>query len=858
MMASRSKTSEEVVVKRWWILLLVATLIAAACTSDEETAPTTAAPPTTAASTTTAATPTSAAPTTTTSLPPVVIPTGLQTSFGEFAEVPLLSGAPYAGPSSPSSLAGVAVNDWIAAVLDRADAESRLVENGFVVVPSDVRHFHHIYEGADYGGYPVFVTTDAAYHVWHLAFDKILRETEQQTLLPALEDMLARLVEIARAQETELAGTGLADAAGRVTQFYEAAAAVTEVDVGPIGPLAQAEAELIRNATQIAVSPTTGGDELSPYITRRIDYTLFRPRGHYTRNEDLERFFRGMSQLGNNAFLIDQGLVLGILASRVLLSDPDVVEQWQLIYEPTAWLVGAADDYTPFEVGAVVEDVIPTGWSDLTVFADPANVEAVAEELRGLRGVGINPEAASLRIMGSRWVIDSFIYDQLVMDNISNRWKASPLDLAAAFGSEWAYETLEEMGETDYPGYDEQLDELTELVAGRTIEDWGRTVYDAWLYALTPMWLPHGEEYPDFMRSRAWDAKAHQTGFGSYTELKHDTILYTKQAVAEGGNGEPPEPPRHWVEPEPVVYQRLANVTDLMQSGLDSRGLLPDEYAELLVDLRSFYEWLAGIAEDELAGRPISPEDNQELSWIGSTLEGFWVRTSDADLDWESGPDSHAALIADVMRSQTEGVLELGTGYIDHIFVLVPDDEGNFQVASGGVYSYYEFWSDAEQRLTDEEWRELLAQGTQPARPDWQQVFLAGEPPPPSGLQAGLFCRDLEERGYDFWTAAIYWISEGAPDRMDADQNGIPCETVFPAEQIDGFLSMGRSFAPGLSCTALGLPDDPDTWLTAVAYWMLEGKPDRMDPDGNGIPCEDVFSAENIQLMIDGVLNPNF
>ena len=34
--------------------------------------------------------------------------------------------------------------------------------------------------------------------------------------------------------------------------------------------------------------------------------------------------------------------------------------------------------------------------------------------------------------------------------------------------------------------------------------------------------------------------------------------------------------------------------------------------------------------------------------------------------------------------------------------------------------------------------------------------------------------------------------------------------------------------------------------------------PDRMDPDGNGIPCEDVFSAENIQLMIDGVLNPNF
>ena len=38
----------------------------------------------------------------------------------------------------------------------------------------------------------MFLTTDAAYNVWHLAFDKILRETEQQKLLPVLEDMVGR------------------------------------------------------------------------------------------------------------------------------------------------------------------------------------------------------------------------------------------------------------------------------------------------------------------------------------------------------------------------------------------------------------------------------------------------------------------------------------------------------------------------------------------------------------------------------------------------------------------------------------------------------------------------------------------
>ena len=284
--------------------------------------------------------------------------------------------------------------------------------------------------------------------------------------------------------------------------------------------------------------------------------------------------------------------------------------------------------------------------------------------------------------------------------------------------------------------------------------------------------------------------------------------------------------------------------SELMGDGMDSRGLLPDEYAALLDDLVDFYEWLAGLAEDELAGLPISVEDNDSLRFIGGVLEGFWLRTSDADLDWESGPDSHAALVADIMRNPGE-VLELGTGYVDDIFELVPDDQGDFQVAAGGVYSYYEFWNTG-QRLTDEEWRAQLDAATNPPRPDWQQVFLAGEPPAPrnvTGIEAGLFCRDLANMGYTAWEAIPYWLAEGAPDRMDADRNGIPCETVF-GEDIEAFLNAAIGEPAGQSCADLGLPDDWSGFERAIAYWMLEGAPDRMDADGNGIPCESVFSED--------------
>ncbi|MCP3996294.1 MAG: DUF3160 domain-containing protein, partial [bacterium] len=591
--------------KRWSISFLVLLLIATACSSDDEPASTTiqeaitsiAPPPTTVE--------TIAPPETVAPVPPVVVPTLEPTSFGELAAVPLLSGGTYSGPSTPASLSGVYVPDWIDTFLAANGATDRLKANGFVIVPTATRHFHHIYEGSSYEGYPVFVTTDAAYHVWHLAFDKILREAEQQSLLPVLESMVVRLVELARSQEAELDGTDLEEAASRVTQFYEAAATVLELDVGEIGPLAQQEVDLIMAANGMALSPTTGGDASSGFITTLIDYSLFRPRGHYTRNADLERYFRGMSQLGNNAFLLDESLALGVLASRVLLADPEVTSQWETIYEPTAWLVGAADDYTPFELGAVVEQVVPSGWSDMTVFSDPATVQSVAAGLAALRPVEINPEAASLRIMGSRFVIDSYVFDQLVAPFVDQRMEASPLDLAAAFGSQWAAEVQDASGATDFAGYDTQMGAMQQLIADRTTEDWGATVYDAWLYAVAPMWEAHGTDYPDFMQNEAWAAKAHQTGFGSYTELKHDTILYTKQAVAEAGGEEPPVPPRHWVEPEPVAFSRLAAVTELMREGLASRDLLGEGYTSLLVDLEEFYAWLAGIASDELAGIPI-------------------------------------------------------------------------------------------------------------------------------------------------------------------------------------------------------------------------------------------------------------
>jgi hypothetical protein len=228
------------------------------------------------------------------------------------------------------------------------------------------------------------------------------------------------------------------------------------------------------------------------------------------------------------------------------------------------------------------------------------------------------------------------------------------------------------------------------------------------------------------MQSDAWTTKAQQTGFGSYAELKHDTILYTKQAVAELGAAEPPPPPaRNWVEPDPVPFGRLSAMARLTRDGLAQRDLLSRDGQKLLSDYVRFADRLEAIAADELTGTPISDEDDEWLGIIGGVLEGFWWRTGDKLASNNPIRDDDAAVIADIMRgidldSGIDQVLEIGTGRIDRIFVLMPDDAGDFHVATGGVYSYYEFPWPTEDRLTDEQWWEMLRTGEAPDRPAWQ------------------------------------------------------------------------------------------------------------------------------------------
>ncbi|MGZ8612942.1 MAG: DUF3160 domain-containing protein, partial [Actinomycetota bacterium] len=472
-------------IRRSILLLSVLAMVAAACTSggDEEASPSASASPSVTVS-----------PTATVSPPSDVITLpGATVLFAELADVPLFgtNAEPYAGPPTPDSLDGVQMASVVETTLEDPAIRAALLENGFVVVPSGNLLFHFAYQGNVYEGWPVFVTTDVAYHTWHLVFDKVLRTLEQETLLPELEALVSGLLQTAHTQTSEVAGSPVEDAASRVEQLLQVAAAELGLPV-TLGPLAREEKALV---------DAHGGEETSPIVGGKIDYSLFTPRGHYTRNADLTRYFVAMSVLGQLAFCLPgttdcpgvEPARMAILASRLLADDGDLLERWRRIYEPTSFLVGLADDYTPLEIAGAARAVAPSGLGDPVAFGDDALDTDVVDELLATRPVRISPDRASIRLMGTRFVLDSFIFDQLIYPNVGTeaepRSLPSALDLAAAFGSEFAYGVLDQMGETAYENYDEQLQRMHEAIAARSPQAWGGTVYDAWLHALEPLFV---------------------------------------------------------------------------------------------------------------------------------------------------------------------------------------------------------------------------------------------------------------------------------------------------------------------------------------------------------------------------------
>jgi hypothetical protein len=597
-------------------------------------------------------------------------------------------------------------------------------------------------------------------HTYHILYDYTLRFAEIKHFVDDLQGLNEAMLATSLQQYESTSGQGQ-EAAERNAAFFAVASVLLDPGVAvpsEVQDLVQAELSLIEAHQGFADSPIFGYKE---------DYSQYVPRGHYTRNETFKRYFKAMMWYGRMMFRLKPGdkpeevqkgrmetrqaiLVVAALQSATVGSQP-ALALWDRIYEPTAFFVGKTDDLNVYDYSQVIKEVYGESLN-LSDLEDEARLDAFIEKAMTLRPPKIvssfvtdqeEPEEVTkgFRFMGQRFIPDSYIFQQLVYDEVKLyqgtgqpfTWvnsMAGPirgfprgLDVASVLGSGRAEEIIEAKGDAEYDGYTEQLAKLRGEFAALPAEQWVENLYWSWLYSLRPLLEVKGEGYPVFMQSEAWVDKDLNAFLGSWAELRHDTILYAKQTSAIMATGLMPQPElaKGYVEPQPEVYARLAALCKQMRVGLGDRGLLNPEYTDKLNRMESLLLSLKTMAEKELSGQALTDEEYAQIRNIGDVLEGITTFSVEISGQITSEADVRMAIVADVHTEGNSGqVLEEGVGDAFTAYVVAPV-EGQQVVAQGGVFSYYEFKQPMSDRLTDEAWQALEPK---PDLPQWTASFI--------------------------------------------------------------------------------------------------------------------------------------
>ncbi|MFC1509457.1 DUF3160 domain-containing protein, partial [Candidatus Omnitrophota bacterium] len=342
-------------------------------------------------------------------------------------------------------------------------------------------------------------------------------------------------------------------------------------------------------------------------------------------------------------------------------------------------------------------------------------------------------DGRSFRFMPQRFTPDSYIHQQLVYPEVGTpanpRLLPKGLDIIAVLGSDRASEILDSvLGETKYRNYDTQTAKLKKEFAAVSSDDWNKNMYWSWLYMLMGLLPEFDSQYPPFMHTDAWQDKSLFTALASWTELRHDTILYVKQSAAEAGEGgegwEPVIPkPQGYVEPNPEFFRRLENLISLSFTGLKEMELLPGELALKTEKFKGLVARLGDIAEKELRGESLNEGDNNFVLEYGSELEYLTIFFYEA---LTSIYDQNISLIADVATDRMNNlILHEAVGKVREMDVIVPV-KGRKQINRGGIFTYYEFPVEGK-RLTDDDWKAMLRTRKAPGLPAWTGSFIADD-----------------------------------------------------------------------------------------------------------------------------------
>lgn len=616
----------------------------------------------------------------------------------------------------------------------------KLAEEGFAIVPSNTSQLFHVYERNDYSDFPSFVTTDLYLQLYHLYIDCMLRELEEYQLLPLMtgftQDMIDATLAIIHNADNDDSET--LRIAGRNLQFFRVALHLFSGK--PIADSYTTEKAEIEKCLKAKNAPS---GMLMDYMGEvSFPYSLFRARGHYTRSDALKRYFRGMMwlQTATMGLNYETEVKQAVQMAFAMKLFKKTRQKYDKINDLITLLMGKHDNLSLIQVLAEVDKTAMSMDELLNDDKEIAKLTKVLNEI-GNKQTRIRPKFEKtshnkINVMPQRYQPDAEVLQEMVDYDSKPTKRAVPkgIDVMAAIGVTAAEQILKEE-KTEWkqllPNLDKMKKRMNEI-------DWSETTATQWLETLKVLTTGTDSKSPYFMQNPSWSKKDLNAALASWAELKHDAILYAKQPMgAECGGGEDvPEPVvRGYVEPNVKFWKKAGELLENTAKLLKSQNMMTEKIEGVTERMKEEVEFLLRVSEKELAGKILSDEEYDQISYIGATFENIsldLLRMPNQELyNWADieGADRKVALVADVYTANADNnpdkaILFEAVGDADEIYVVV-EIGGYLYLTRGAVLSYREFVQPInEPRLTDEEWQKQLEGNPRKGVPEWMKSIL--------------------------------------------------------------------------------------------------------------------------------------
>jgi len=630
------------------------------------------------------------------------------------------------------------------------DAElfSLLKRNGFALQNTDYTQLFQIYDQNDYDWMPNYVTTDVMLQLFNLYNRFVLDAIEEEIIIPNLQKMCVGLYNNSKDIADTLNDTRLKEIADFSTTYYAIALSLlTEKDYD----VPESHKDIYKSELSLIKSET---DIQSPLLKTTVyfPYSLFKPRAQYTRTEESKRYFRAMMWI-QSAYMCaeNDGLEKALFMAKVYDdSDEEVKSAVKNTFGPINYLMGEPNDVPVLELADQINDLGIYEFKDLLDqdIMDKAQA-TIRQATKGKSSIQPPIKVTCLpkvNFMPQRYVPDNDVLNMMA-DTMKNAVRAYPrgVDVFDAFGIS-AAKALNDTFFTDnkeWKEYETQRKKASEKFGN--FSDWNKTVYNKWLHLL--MVLQKTEKnYPGHMHTSAWQLKNLNTALASWSELKHNSVLYTKQPSAaecgDGGEDYLPDPVLvGYVEPNlkfwKTMKEAIQQTYDLAQkSGFDGEKKYErkvEDYTNksrtlksVTSELEELLDFFITVSNKELANKTLSFEEYERIRYIGgeiekNTLNLLCNRWSIPEWYGLTDVEKKIPVVADIYTRnvpdcQKNGILHTAVGRANRIYVTV-EINGHFYLTCGATLSYYEFINNS--RLTDEEWQEINHSDKCPSVPKW-------------------------------------------------------------------------------------------------------------------------------------------